>query len=647
MRLKKAERINIMIGTAGHIDHGKTELTKLLTGCDTDRLQAEKERGMSLELGFAPWHTPDGRIVGIVDVPGHERFVRKMVAAATCIDLLLLVVAADDGVMPQTREHLEICTLLGLKRGLVALTKIDLVDELGRQLAMEDVAELLAGTFLEGAAVVPVSPISGEGFERFYQTLAELVADTPSRQTSGVFRMPVERRFVQKGVGTVVTGIPQAGSVSVDDTVELLPLGRTGRVRGLQVYRMEDETALAGECVALNVPDLDHKLIERGQVLAAPGYFSASTRVTGRLRLLPTAKPLANRATVRFHTGMVEALGRAVLLERDLLAPGDDCLAQFILEQPVVAWTGDPFVVRLHSPVVTVGGGVVIDCQPRKLRRYQKPMLEGLRQCDRALTENRLLEHELLRADSVPVSRQALARTMKLPPDELGAALEPLVAAGKVAEIGHRRDLCHVERLAPVRRSVLSLLADFHERQPLRLGMSRAEVEGELDVPEEVVGHLLTSLEAEGEIVREGRLCRLASHELELSAGQQQLLDRLERLYEGAGFATPSPAEAAQRVGSAESEAESAAALLCDRGILVEVEPGIVFHQQAVEKAKELLVEHIEQEGPLPSPTFRDLLGVTRKHAIPLLDYFDRIGLTTRVGNTRVLAPGRDRADAS
>ncbi|MGH2627998.1 MAG: selenocysteine-specific translation elongation factor, partial [Anaerolineales bacterium] len=353
---------NVVIGTAGHIDHGKTTLVEKLTGINPDRLPEEKERGMTIDLGFARLQLPGGQRVGIIDVPGHERFVKNMVAGATGIDLVLLVVAADDGVMPQTREHLEIMSLLDLRHGVIAVTKIDLVDPDLRELVVEDVRETVKGTFLEGAPVLPVSAATGEGIDRLRQALYDAVGRIRPRDAAGVFRMPIQRIFSSKGFGTVLTGIPVSGQVAVGDSLEVVPLGKTGRVRGIHAYQEATDLARAGHSSAVNVTDIEYREVHRGMVLAHPGYFRGTRMVEARFRYLArAARPIETLTAIRFHTGTAEILGRIHLLEGKRLSPGETGFVQFRLDEPVVVAPGDRYVARLHSPMETIGGGEVLD----------------------------------------------------------------------------------------------------------------------------------------------------------------------------------------------------------------------------------------------------------------------------------------------
>jgi selenocysteine-specific elongation factor len=369
---------HIVMGTAGHVDHGKTALIKGLTGVDTDRLKEEKERGITIELGFASLTLPDGLVLGVVDVPGHERFVRNMVAGAAGIDLVAMVIAADEGVMPQTREHLQICNLLGIRKGLVALAKVDLVDQEWLALVQEDVREFLRGTFLEGAPIVPVSSLTGEGFPELRETIARVAGEVETEADAGLFRLPVDRVFTMKGFGTVVTGTLLSGQVRIGEEVEFAPTGLRTRVRGIQVHNRPQEVAEAGQRTAVNLQGVEKATIERGHVLAAPETLPASRRLDVSFRLLPgAARKLKNRTLIRLHTGTSEIMARVILLDRDDLEPGGEAYAQIVPEEPVTVVAGDRFVARSYSPVTTIGGGIILDPLPGKHKRFSEKILEA------------------------------------------------------------------------------------------------------------------------------------------------------------------------------------------------------------------------------------------------------------------------------
>lgn len=368
---------NITIGTAGHIDHGKSELIRRLTGVHPDRLKEERERGMTIDLGYALYETSEGLRVGVIDVPGHERFVKNMAAGAASTDLVVLVVAADDGVMPQTREHLMIMSYLGIKKGVVALSKIDLVDAEMIELATEDIRDLLRGTFLEGAPILPVSSLTNEGLDRLRDAIDKAVASVDPTANSGTFRMPIQRAFTRKGFGTVVTGVPVSGTARVGDPMEIFPLGAKGKIRHIQAYNEPCELARAGHRAALNISDVDYRLLRRGLVAAAPGSLRSTLFFEAEFQLARSARcPLANMTDVRVHTGAAEVLATIVLLDRNTIEPGETALVQLRLTEPVVVVPGDPFVLRLRSPALTIGGGTIVGLFPYKLKRFKEHILK-------------------------------------------------------------------------------------------------------------------------------------------------------------------------------------------------------------------------------------------------------------------------------
>lgn len=634
---KKVERINLMIGTAGHVDHGKTELVKMLTGCETDRLKEEKERGLSINLGFAPCFLKTRRMVGLVDVPGHEKFIRNMVAGATGIDLVLLVVAADDGVMPQTREHLDILQLLGLRAGLVAITKIDLVDPEMVELVREDTRNLLRGTFLEGAPMVPVSSITGEGLEELIQTLTDLVERMPKRDVSGVFRLPVERTFTVAGYGTVATGIAASGRVRLGDVVEVLPSRQRGRVRGLQVFQMEEEEARAGECIALNVADVEYRALERGHVLATPGYFQPQESLVMRLHYLPSApRPLKSGWQVRFHTGTSEACGEVWLLGQNTLSPGESGLAHLRLEAPLVVSPGDRYILRLHSPLLTVGGGQIIGEAPRKLRRLRPETIAAAKAREEALESPMALVDYLVRQTGAqPLPQEAIARQAKLPADQMAEVVENLSAEGRIVCLRPGERLLHAAALDSLQSQALAHLEAFHQAHPLREGLDRIALREALHLEAAVYEEVLRRLAASGKVVVVNGRVKCAHFTVQLTEAQAELLGKLESIYREARFSTPRPEELDLPAPAAEVAA--LLTLLQERGVLVELGEHVFFHREAVEEAWNRLVRYVQKQGAILTTEYRDLLGTTKKYAVALLDHFAATGLTRRVGSQHFL----------
>jgi len=633
--------LGLTLGTAGHIDHGKTSLVRALVGgeTDTDRLKEERDRGLTIDIGYAEWRLDDGTEVGIVDVPGHERFVRNMVAGATGMDVVLLVVAADDGAMPQTREHLQIMTLLGLRTGAVAITKIDLVEPDMRELVAEDVRALLRGTFLEGAALFPVSNATGEGIPALREGLSRLLRQATPRDAAGPFRMPVQRVFTSAGHGTVVTGIPLGGTVRREDRVELLPGGRLVRVRGVQAYHHDVAEASAGHRTALNLADVDYHTVRRGMVVAEPGLFRASTLLDVRFRCTAEGKkPLRHPVPVRMHVGTAEALGKLLLLEGNEAPPGEEAYAQILLEEPVVAAPGDRFLLRVPSPAATLGGGVVLGEALRRRLRRRPGTVEALREREQGLSDPRAALRSVLRAAGGQGADAAgLASAVRRRGPEVRALLEGLAAAREVVAL---RDGVHLHPAAwgRVRDGVRAALEAFHRAHPLRDAMRLAELRGEVDAAPGVVDAAVEGLAAEGAVeALPGGRARLAGRGATLSPRQAEALRRLEGVLREGGFATPREDEVPDLLGLGAEEAAGLLGLLVEQGQVLRLREGVILHAAAVAEGKRKVAERIRASGGIAPADLKDLLGATRKYGIPFLEHLDSTGFTVRVGDRRVL----------
>jgi selenocysteine-specific elongation factor len=627
---------HIVVGTAGHIDHGKTSLVKALTGTDTDRLPEEKARGITIDLGFAFLEEP-GLTIEIVDVPGHERFIKNMLAGVGGIDLAMLVIAADEGVMPQTREHLAICSLLRIKSGLVALTKTDLVEPDWLDLVREDLAGLTRGTFLEGAPIVPVSARSGQGIDALRAALRELGGRVPARASDQLPRLPIDRVFTIKGFGTVVTGTLMAGRLRVDDRVEVFPAGVQAKVRGLQAHGHPVPEASAGQRTAVNLQGVDRVAVERGNVVGLAGTLVPAVLVDATLELLADApRALKTRDRVRFHAGTSEVMARVLLLETPELAPGGTAFARFRLEAPVVALPGDRFVVRSYSPMVTIGGGTLLDIAPPRFKR-KAPALVAHLTLLRDGAPDAVVEEHVRHAGAGGVRVAPLSARVPFGPDRLRAALEALQAAGRVAAVD-RDWFVHPESVARLRGLVLAGLEQFHRSFPLRPGMSREELRGRAGAAEErVFGYLLDTLAAEGIVRTDRDKVRLAAHAVRLSAEQQKVVDRVEHEFLTAAAAPPSPEEALGRAGLAGDEEHELFQMLVDSRRLVRVKDSLYFHATALEAIQDKLVTMLRERKEIGPADIKDLLGISRKYAIPLLEFFDARRVTARVGERRVL----------
>ncbi len=631
---------HLIIGTAGHIDHGKTTLVKALTGIDTDRLKEEKERGISIELGFAFLRLPDGVQAGIVDVPGHERFVKTMLAGVGGIDLVILVIAADEGVMPQTREHLHICALLQVKRGLVALTKSDLVEVEWLEMVRADIVETLKGTFLDGCPVVPCSATTGQGLPELLQAIQDQAAAAEPKRTEGTVRLPVDRVFTIKGFGTVITGTLWSGTLAVGDEVAILPADLRSRVRRLQVHGQTVERAVAGQRTAVNLPGLEVSQIQRGDVLCLPGTLRASEAFDATLSLLPDApRPLVNRARIRFHLGTSERLARVVLLDREELQPGERAYVHLRLETPSAALPADRYVIRSYSPAVTIGGGSILDPNPPRERRPRAKMIEHLRILEQGSPTDRL-ERLLLAAGFTPATGDELRRRSDLDPTAVADSLRALTEKGAAVLVGPKGEagVLHAERLAQLEKEVLARLAEFHAKQPLKDGLAKEELRSKLpaQLTPATFGWMLARLTEAGVIAVERDKVRLAAHRPTLSAAEEEFKAKIETAYRAAAFQPPAPEGV---LGSLQAERKLLQAVfrrMVDDGILVKVKEDIFLHREHYQQLRERVLAHFQAQSSINVGTMKDLFGVSRKYAIPFLEHLDDVRITRRQGDERV-----------
>jgi selenocysteine-specific elongation factor len=631
---------HVVVGTAGHIDHGKTSLVKALTGIDTDRLPEEKARGITIDLGFAFLEEPGGLTIEIVDVPGHERFVKNMLAGVGGIDLAMLVIAADEGVMPQTREHLAICSLLHIKAGLIALTKADLVEPDWLELVREDVAGAVGDTFLAGAPILPVSAKTGQGLDELRAALRTLAQSVPQRGSDQLPRLPIDRVFTVRGFGTVVTGTLTAGALGVDDRVEVFPRKTEAKIRGLQTHGHPVTSARAGQRTAVNLQGLERAAIARGDVVGMPGTLVPSMLVDGTLELLKdAARPLRSRARVRFHVGTSEIMARAILLDRTELAPGEASFARFRLEGQLVARPGDRFVVRSYSPVVTIGGGTLLDVDPPRFKRKGPALVAHLTLLQTGDPEAVLEEH-VRHVGAAGVRLATLAGRVPFGPAQLKGLLDALQAAGRVIAVD-RDWFIHPESFARLSTLVVETLTAFHHAGPLKPGMSREELRSRAgSADERVFAFLLSALGADGRVKTERDKVRLASHEVRLSPDQQRIVDRLEDDFLRAEAAPPSAEEALGRAGLGGDEEHELFQVLVQAGKLVRVKESLFFHARALDTIQTKLVALLRERKDIGPADIKDLLGISRKYAIPLLEFFDQRRVTARVGERRILRAG-------
>lgn len=629
----------IVLGTAGHIDHGKTSLIKALTNIDTDRLKEEKERGITIDLGFAFLDLADDIQLGIIDVPGHERFVKNMLAGVGGIDLVMLVIAADEGVMPQTREHLAICQLLQVREGLVALTKTDMVEPEWLDLVQEDTAEFLQGTFLAGKPIVPVSSKTGEGLQALRDTLLATCQRLTPRSTSGPVRLPIDRVFTMRGFGAVVTGTLFSGSLLLEDRVEVLPRNFTARVRGLQVHNQGVKEAIAGQRTAVNLQGIEKAELQRGDVLITPGRFPATYMLDVSLSLLADApRPLKHRARVRFHIGTSEIMGRVVLLDRDELQPGEEAFAQLRLEEPAVAAPQDRYVLRSYSPVMTIAGGMILDTLPAKHKRHRPEVLAQLTTLRDGSATAALTVH-LFNAEYAGLKWSDVL--LRSPLDE--TTLRDLVTSLQQAGIGITIEenppwLLHQEQYARARTQIVQLVEAFHRTYPLRPAMVTEELRSKFPgMAEKVFATILQDLSASGILEVSRDKVKLAAHNVTLSPARQAIVDALEQTFLQAHYQPPSADEALAAQQLTRADDRALLQVLVDQQKLVRLKGDLFYHQEVVSTIQEQLRTYLTDHGEITAGEFRDLLNISRKYAIPLLEHFDNLRLTMRVGDKRVL----------
>ncbi len=633
----------IILGTAGHIDHGKTSLIRAVTGIDTDRLKEEKERGITIELGFASLDLPSGQHVGIVDVPGHEKFVKNMVAGATGIDIVALVIAADEGVMPQTREHMEICTLLGIRHGFVVLTKIDMVDEEWLELAREDVIEFARGTFLEDQPVVPVSSVTGDGIDGFTRTLDAQCRAIPERKTSGLFRLPVDRVFTMRGFGTVITGSLVSGAIEVGENVELYPADIRSKVRGLQVHGAGVEKALAGQRTAVNFQGLDKDEVERGYVLARPGTLKPSYMVDIAFSYLESCtKPLKNRTRVRFHTGTSEIMGNIILFDRETIDPGQKTVAQVRLDTPVVLVKDDRYVIRSYSPVRTIGGGRVLNPVPPKHKRFRTEVIETLGRYKEMAPEEIIAFHAH-QSGFRGTRFSDLRLVTNLPDKKLEGTVNALLSNRRLITVDREARLyIHAEAYANLRHLVLEQLGNYHKTNPLKAGMPSEELKSKFPMrinaklPIQVMNQMVKS----EELVLEDNLARLTGHQVSLGIDQAELKQKIQEAYVKGGITPPYFKEVCQQLDADPRAAQEILRLMVEDDLLVKVKEDLYFHRPAIEDLKARLVAFLKENGTITTPQFKDMTGASRKYVIPLAEFFDATRVTIRVGDNRQLRRG-------
>jgi selenocysteine-specific elongation factor len=626
----------IVIGTAGHIDHGKTTLIRALTGIDCDRLKEEKERGITTELGFAHYKFGDDLEAGIVDVPGHEKFVRHMVAGAWGIDMVLLVVAADEGVMPQTREHLDICEILGLRKGIVAITKKDLVDDDMLELVKEDIEDTLKGRALGGSPIVAVSSSTGENIDLLRELIVKAAMEIHDRSKEGIFRLPVDRVFTIRGLGTIITGTCISGSIRIGDEIEIYPTHTRAKVRNIQTYHEDAEQAMAGQRVALNLQGIERNEVERGTIIGRPDTLILTQRIDASLKYLKLPfKPIKNDSILRFHIATTQEEARLIVLTKDAIEPGEELFTQFAFREPIVTLPGDRFILRGSYAIQTIGGGTVLDIVPGRHKRK----VAGLDETYVLLTSGTATDkavYHILKGGHGGVKTEVLSILLGMDEASTNRMVEKLKSEGKARSVG--RTIVHMEKFMEYAKLLVDLLAEFHARNPQKVGISKEELRTRLPgVDTQVFQAALDTCISKGKVEVEKDKVRIKGAEASANQDAEALKETLMTRLLKYGFTPPGLKELAVETGQKDGYLRDVLERLVYEGKVVKIKGDMYFHKDVIENLKSMVITYLKEKGEMTPSDFKSVLDLSRKYLIPLLEYLDEKKLTIRVGDKRVL----------
>ncbi len=626
---------SVILGTAGHIDHGKSSLVKALTGIDPDRLKEEKERGITIDLGFANLNYPESDlVVGIVDVPGHERLIKNMLAGAGGIDILLMVIAADEGVMPQSREHLAICNMLKIKTGIVALTKIDAVEPDWAELVKDDVRDFVKGTFLEGSEIVSVSAKTGDGIDHLKELIKQKALLVEPKLTNSIFRLPIDRVFTLKGFGTVVTGTALSGEAVIDMPVEILPSGLKSKIRGLQSHGKASERAYAGQRVGINLQGLEKEQLKRGDVVVAPGRFMATKTIDASLEMLRDAPRLKDRSLVHFYSGTAETTARVILYNRQEIGPSESCYCQFRLEDEIVALSGDRYIIRRFSPLETIGGGSILDPLPERRRRREE--LEDLHAFDKGTIVQKI-ESKIRKRGLLGATLGFIEGWLYGDLQDMKKALEELQKAKKINHFNGT--YFHAQLIESAREDIKGILRQFHKDNPLKPGMPKEELKSRIAfaLKTPVSDSAFELLIKDSGISVEQDILRLTEFRAALSSVNSDIKDKVLSILEDSGFAPPLRPELQQMAGLQEREFNDLLRLMAKEGLIVKINDTIYITKKRYDLLIATLREAFSKRPELTVAELRDILKTSRKYALPLMEYLDSQRITLRVGDARRL----------
>lgn len=633
---------NVIVGTAGHIDHGKTTLIKALTGHDTDRLKEEKERGISIDLGFTYFDLPHGKRAGIIDVPGHEKFIKNMLAGIGGIDVVVLVIAADEGVMPQTREHLNILTLLQVKRGIIALTKKDMVDSEWLEMISEQVQQEVEGTFLEEAAIIPVSAVNGEGLKELVAEIDRLTEAVEQKDTSACCRLPVDRVFTVAGFGTIVTGTLISGSIKEGDKVEFYPSRLESRVRSIQVHENNVKEAFAGQRVAVNVANVKVEEVHRGDVLSMHDCMEPTMMIDAKLEMLKDAPmTIDNRDRLRLYHGTAEIMCRVVLLDREELKPGESAFVQLRLEEKIACRKTDRFVIRFYSPMITIAGGMILDPNPPKRKRFKEDVLVELSIKEKGDPEEVVEQFLLQNSERFYEKKELVKQLGNIEVEGFDRIIEALKEKAYIAEfkLGVESYYSHTKYLRIVGEQLEQILLQFHSKNPLKAGISKEEIKSKLfEAVKPKLYDLILSYYIENNYIRlENQWIAKKDFQIAFTENQGRIKAKLIDLYGENKYNPPKLSDAFSVIKFDKNQVQMVFNALVDMGLIVRLEEDISFTKEAYEQATQLLREYIAQKGSIQLGEYRDLLNTSRKYAMALLDSFDQLKITKRVEDKRIL----------
>lgn len=627
-----------IMGTAGHIDHGKTTLIKLLSGIETDRLPEEKDRGMSIDLGYAYVRLPSGNIAGIVDVPGHERFLRNMLAGVSGLDFIVLVVSAAEGIKPQTVEHTEILDLLEIKGGIVALNKVDLVDRKELEKRLAETKDFVAGTFLRDAPILEVSSLTGEGRDRLIENIDALLKTIPPRETEKEFRMPVDRIFSKQGFGTVVAGSLLSGKIKKGDRVSLMPVGIECKVRTIGVYNSEVSLALAGQRVALNLSGIDRKDVRRGYELCSPGYLRPTSLVDGKLKVLSESpRPVRNNVPVRVYIGTGEYMGKIKILEKDEIAPADEGFVQLAIAEPCVCMRGDHFIIRNSSALFTLGGGIIVDPYPTRHRRGREDVIEVLKKKE-STDFSEVLMGQFISEPETTFTAAALAQRVQISESEICSALDLLSAAGEIHHLALKNCYARQSDYERIRDGILSSLEKMQKGSPWKQGWKREEIFKFTGFSrKEIFERIIEELLAAALLKSESGVLSTKDHRAALEERYEIIRKKFEKMLQDMGFSPDFRADLVKKLSVDEKSFKVVEDFMINSGELKKISHEFLLLSSSLEKAKKLIADHISSHGGIGPAEARDLLKTSRKYVIPLLEFMDQIRFTKRTGDRRIL----------